>query len=219
MTPAQLIAQAILAEMKRQAEQAKGVMDTHIDDELGAKSTYIDGVFDLDAIGAAIIAHPPCQMLHVRMSDDGQRIRKWQRTPFDGAHATLAIEAAANVPNALLVFAACYRAIKEDTPDDEWAKFRLLTSDYRRAHAAYVALTGQEPPYPEDAHAALEPRYLIRKGGAFYRPNAQGYTRVRSEAGRFTLAEAISQSHPNGPDGPRDGITYALDDGTEGEWL
>lgn len=54
-------------------------------------------------------------------------------------------------------------------------------------------------------------RYLIRKGGAFYRPNAQGYTSVRSEAGRYTLAEAIRHSHPNGPDGPRDGIDYFLD--------
>lgn len=53
--------------------------------------------------------------------------------------------------------------------------------------------------------------YLICKGGAYYRPNAQGYTRNRSEAGRYTLEEAISYSHPNGPDGPRDGITYELD--------
>ncbi|MBB4859679.1 hypothetical protein HNO88_003008 [Novosphingobium chloroacetimidivorans] len=50
--------------------------------------------------------------------------------------------------------------------------------------------------------------YLIRKGGAYYRPNAEGYTNDRRRAGRFTLAEAISHSHPNGPDGPRDGITY-----------
>lgn len=56
---------------------------------------------------------------------------------------------------ALLVFAACARDLGPDVPDDEWAKFRLLASDYRRAHAAYVALTGAEPPFPEDAHAAL----------------------------------------------------------------
>lgn len=56
--------------------------------------------------------------------------------------------------------------------------------------------------------------YLICKGGAYYRPNAQGYTRNRSEAGRYTLEEAISYSHPNGPDGPRDGITYELDTAT-----
>lgn len=52
--------------------------------------------------------------------------------------------------------------------------------------------------------------YLIRKGGAYYRPKAQGYTNHIEAAGRFTLEEAISYSHPNGPDGPRDGITYEL---------
>lgn len=50
--------------------------------------------------------------------------------------------------------------------------------------------------------------YLIRKGGAYYRPNAQGYTLNKEEAGRFTLDEAIRHSHPNGPNGPRDDITY-----------
>lgn len=50
--------------------------------------------------------------------------------------------------------------------------------------------------------------YLIRKNGYWYRPNAQGYTLCEADAGRFTLNEAISYSHPNGPDGPRDGITY-----------
>jgi hypothetical protein len=60
---------------------------------------------------------------------------------------------------------------------------------------------------------ALAAAYLIRKGGAYYRPKAEGYTRDRLEAGRFTLEEAISHSHPNGPDGPRDGITYEADNG------
>ncbi len=50
--------------------------------------------------------------------------------------------------------------------------------------------------------------YLIRKGGAYYRPNAEGYTNNVEEAGRYTLAEAIRHSHPNGPDGPRDGIDF-----------
>lgn len=50
--------------------------------------------------------------------------------------------------------------------------------------------------------------YLIRKGGAYYRPLAAGYTRNPTEAGRFSLAQAESYSHPNGPDGPRDGIDY-----------
>jgi hypothetical protein len=50
--------------------------------------------------------------------------------------------------------------------------------------------------------------YLIRKNGMYYRPNAQGYTSSVAEAGRYTLEEAIRHSHPNGPDGPRDGISY-----------
>lgn len=56
----------------------------------------------------------------------------------------------------------------------------------------------------------VEPRYLIRKNGYFYRPNAEGYTLCAHDAGRFTLEEAIRYSHPNGADGPRDGITYEL---------
>jgi hypothetical protein len=50
--------------------------------------------------------------------------------------------------------------------------------------------------------------YLIRKGGYFYRPNSQGYTVSPYEAGRYTLSEAESITHPNGPDGPRDGMSY-----------
>lgn len=59
---------------------------------------------------------------------------------------------------------------------------------------------------------ALAAAYLIRKGGYYYRPNAQGYTIVKAEAGRYTLHEAISYTHPNGPDGPRDGLSYEPDD-------
>lgn len=50
--------------------------------------------------------------------------------------------------------------------------------------------------------------FLIRKGGYFYRPNAQGYTANPNEAGRFTFSEAWDYSHPNGEYGPRDGITF-----------
>jgi hypothetical protein len=53
-----------------------------------------------------------------------------------------------------------------------------------------------------------EQMYLILKRGLYYRPGSKGYTSNRDEAGRYTLQEAIRQSHPNGPDGPRDGITY-----------
>lgn len=52
--------------------------------------------------------------------------------------------------------------------------------------------------------------YLIRKRGAWYRPNSQGYTTTISHAGRYSLEEAIAITHPNGPDGPRDGMSYQL---------
>lgn len=50
--------------------------------------------------------------------------------------------------------------------------------------------------------------WLIHKAGrGWYRPNAEGYTNATSEAGRYSYEEALSYSHPNGWDGPRDGIT------------
>jgi hypothetical protein len=49
--------------------------------------------------------------------------------------------------------------------------------------------------------------YYILKRGAFYRPDAHGYTQNVWEAGSFTHDDAVSYSHPNGPDGPTDGIT------------
>jgi hypothetical protein len=50
--------------------------------------------------------------------------------------------------------------------------------------------------------------YLIRKGAYWYRPKAQGYTINVDEAGRYTEAQARSYTHPNGIDGPRDGMSY-----------
>ncbi len=58
--------------------------------------------------------------------------------------------------------------------------------------------------------------YLITKYGGYYRPNCQGYTSSPLEAGRYTLQEAIRYSHPNGPDGPRDGIRYVHQDDLKG---
>lgn len=60
----------------------------------------------------------------------------------------------------------------------------------------------------EGAGAVMGAQYLIRKGGYFYRPNSQGYTSSAVEAGRYTLEQATRLTHPNGPDGPRDGLTY-----------
>lgn len=51
--------------------------------------------------------------------------------------------------------------------------------------------------------------YLIHKNGrGWYCHAAQGYTLNADEAGRFTHAEAIRYTHPNGPGGPRDGLTF-----------
>ena len=54
--------------------------------------------------------------------------------------------------------------------------------------------------------------YLIRKRGAWYGPNGCGYTGSAIQAGRYTLAEAEMYTHPNGKDGPRDGMTYTHED-------
>ena len=54
--------------------------------------------------------------------------------------------------------------------------------------------------------------YLIQKHGIFYRPDARGYTIFKRDAGRYTLKQAINHTHPNGPDGPRDGMVYIHQD-------
>ena len=56
------------------------------------------------------------------------------------------------------------------------------------------------------------PEYLICKYGGYYRPNCQGYTNDFFAAGRYTLEEAERETHPNGPDGPRDGMAYIHQD-------
>lgn len=63
-----------------------------------------------------------------------------------------------------------------------------------------------------------EAQYLIKKRGYWYRPNAQGYTGSKSDAGRFTLDEAERLTHPNGPDGPRDGLSYVHEDEYSEGW-
>lgn len=51
--------------------------------------------------------------------------------------------------------------------------------------------------------------YLVfKQGRGYYRDGARGYTLNVNEAGRFSLEDAVRYSHPNGPNGPRDGITY-----------
>jgi hypothetical protein len=61
----------------------------------------------------------------------------------------------------------------------------------------------------ENAGRVSEERaYLIRKGGAWYRPDSAGYTTNAHEAGLYTLEEAEKITHPNGPNGPRDAMSY-----------
>lgn len=53
-----------------------------------------------------------------------------------------------------------------------------------------------------------EQGWLIHKAGrGWYRPKAQGYTSDTAQAGRYSYDDAMSYSHPNGWDGPRDEIT------------
>lgn len=49
-------------------------------------------------------------------------------------------------------------------------------------------------------------KFLIEKRGLYYRPNARGYTGLKSEAGRYSFDEAVERVGPNGPDGPQDGL-------------
>ena len=60
-------------------------------------------------------------------------------------------------------------------------------------------------------------RYLIHKAGrGWYRPDAQGYTLDPRQAGRYSFDEAVAHSHPNGPFGPRDGITVKNESEVDG---
>lgn len=50
-------------------------------------------------------------------------------------------------------------------------------------------------PHPARPGAeAAEPRYLIRKGRFYYRPNRCGYTEFKERAGRYTKAEAEAEA-------------------------
>ena len=47
---------------------------------------------------------------------------------------------------------------------------------------------------------------IIKAGRGWYRANAEGYTVDPRDAGRFSYEDAVWHSHPNGPNGTRDGI-------------
>lgn len=55
--------------------------------------------------------------------------------------------------------------------------------------------------------------WLIYKAGrGWYRPNAEGYTNDIAKAGRYSKIDALAYSHPNGPIGPRDGMSIMHED-------
>lgn len=58
----------------------------------------------------------------------------------------------------------------------------------------------------------MSDQFLIEKQGLYYRPDAAGYTGLKSDAGRFTFEEAALHAGPNGPDGSQDGISIWAED-------
>ena len=57
-----------------------------------------------------------------------------------------------------------------------------------------------------------EAKFLIKKQGYWYRPDECGYTSSAIQAGRYTYDDAVKITHPNGPDGPRDGMSFISED-------
>lgn len=49
---------------------------------------------------------------------------------------------------------------------------------------------------------------IFKRGRGWYRAESQGYTAFAFDAGRYTEQEAKTITHPNGLDGPRDGMFY-----------
>mgnify|MGYP003651681401 CR=1 FL=1 len=52
----------------------------------------------------------------------------------------------------------------------------------------------------------MKDMYLIEKKGYYYRPNAEGYTALKAEAGRYSFEDAAERVGPNGPDGSQDSM-------------
>ena len=172
-----------------------------------------------DKDGAALLPCPFC---------GSDRVTIWN-VPFDAAGVR---EACAKVADAVAKGLADAENAGSDEAEEAWHsgcahgakraadQIRALpipeapTSVVDREITTKPVAVGETAAGVTQVPASVEPveaKYLICKGGAYYRHNAQGYTRNRAKAGRYTLEEAISYSHPNGPDGPRDGITYELD--------
>jgi hypothetical protein len=67
----------------------------------------------------------------------------------------IAADALASARAALKPFADCCEQINDDESDEEWAKFRLLVGDYRRARA-FLAAQSARPPADQDEAKARE---------------------------------------------------------------
>lgn len=93
-----------------------------------------------------------------------------------------------------------------------------------KAETSSSAVLGVEPSPTASPHALADrvetsaalpdvnAKYLIRKHGAWYRPRGEGYTSSAISAGRWSLEEAEHLTHPNGRDGPRDGLSFIRED-------
>lgn len=71
-----------------------------------------------------------------------EHVESWMRnTGYKTTDGILALVRETAAP-ALKPFAACTDQIGAAEDDEEWAKFRLLIGDYRRARAAYDEIAG-----------------------------------------------------------------------------
>lgn len=86
------------------------------------------------------------------------------------------------------------------------------------AFAVPHSLAGGASGYVEEVGMSdlVERKFLINKRGMWYRPNSQGYTNNPADAGRYTEEEARDYTHPNGLDGPRDGMFYKHESEVDG---
>ncbi|MPT48282.1 MAG: hypothetical protein E2598_07640 [Sphingobium sp.] len=124
--------------------------------------------------------------------------REQLRAKLDGVVKCIEDEAAMNIARS--------ETCSDDMVDEFCDRAQYFKEAADRARDFLASLPAEPVSNPYKLPDA--PQYLIRKGAYYYRPNAQGYTANKAEAGRYSLEEAITHSHPNGPDGPRDGISY-----------
>ena len=98
--------------------------------------------------------------------------------------------------------------IDDLSPEDFLMEYSVATGDEDWDTLSDRILAALTPASGEPVAGDLSHGWLIHKAGrGWYRPNAQGYTSSTAEAGRYSHEDALSYSHPNGWDGPRDGIT------------